>query len=128
MPATGLQATGSTYDSSAYDVYSALQSELSPFLQAQAAQTTGKSGITSVPPVASTLFKPTGSGSYVINSNGTIAEVEGDGSLYGMTLQQWQPLYNAGARPAGDVGNNLKMYSLADNLQALQQQTTPASA
>jgi hypothetical protein len=82
VPATG-QGFGSTYDSSAYDVYSALQSELGPLLEAQS-QTTGRSGITSVPPIAAGLFAPTGTGNYVRYGDGTIAEVESDGSIYGI--------------------------------------------
>jgi hypothetical protein len=96
------QATGSTYDSSAYDVYSALQSELGPMLQARQG-----SGITTAPaPVASSLFAPTGSGQYVAYKGtgaggNSINEVETDGSLYHLGLPEWQSIIaaNGGKEP-----------------------------
>jgi hypothetical protein len=119
VPANGLQSVGSTYDSSAYDVYSALQSELTPFLQGQAAQTSASSGISSVPAVASTLFGPTGSGHLVRYPNGSIAEVESDGTLYGLNPDEWNNLRNAGQTYTSlpDTGP-VNMFSAAGNLQA----------
>jgi hypothetical protein len=70
---TACRATGSTYDSSAYDVYS-------------------------VPPVASTLFRPTGTGQYAQYGNGTVAEIESDGSQLGLTYGQWNDLIGTGAK------------------------------
>jgi hypothetical protein len=98
VPANGLQGVGSTYDSSAYDVYSALQSELSPFLQAQANQTGTSSGVSSVPPVASTLFNPSRHRPVRQYGNGTVAEIESDGSQLGLTYGQWNDLLGKGAK------------------------------
>jgi hypothetical protein len=121
VPANGLQATGSTYDSSAYDVYNALQSELGPFLQAQANQTGTSSGVTSVPPIASTLFRPSGTGQYAQYGNGTVAEIESDGSQLGLTYGQWNDLIGTGAKvtqvlPVGAPAGNTAYYETSGNL------------
>jgi hypothetical protein len=122
VPANGLQGVGSTYDSSAYDVYSALQSELSPFLQQQAAQTGASSGAAAaVKPIASTLFKPNLTGQYVVYKNGAYGEIEQDGSVYGISApeasaDQWGKIW-ATATPIGDT---LTAYSdRSSNLKAV---------
>ena len=77
------QSYGSTYDSSAYDVYNALSGQLE-----QLRQTSG-TGTTAAPtPVASTLFAPSGSGRFVRYADGGVFEVESDGSLFGLTPNQ----------------------------------------
>jgi hypothetical protein len=87
------QSFGSTYDSSAYDVCNALSGQLE-----QLRQTTGAGGITAAPaPVASTLFAPSHTGNYVSYDNGSVFEVEGDGSQFNLVADQWQPLQAAGA-------------------------------
>jgi hypothetical protein len=128
VPANGLQGVGSTYDSSAYDVYSALQQELGPFLQQQAAQTGSSSGISTVPPIASTLFAPTGSGNYVAYKNGTIAEIESDGSQLGLIDDEWRRLA-AGGATYKSLGTDLtsgQYFETATNLANVGQ--GPASA
>jgi hypothetical protein len=83
------------YDSTSFDLYNALSGQLE-----QIAQTGTSSGAAQASgPVASTLFNPTGSGDYVRGSNGMIAEVESDGSLFALTRPQWQQLEkNAGGK------------------------------
>jgi hypothetical protein len=128
VPANGLQGVGSTYDSSAYDVYSALQQELGPFLQQQAAQTGSSSGISTVPPIASTLFAPSGSGNYVAYKNGTIAEIESDGSQLGLIDDEWRRLA-AGGATYKSLGTDLtsgQYFETATNLANVGQ--GPASA
>lgn len=80
VPANGLQATGSTYDSSAFDVYSALMPQLEALRQ-----TGTSSGVTDVPPIAQSIFAPNWTGKYVKYTNGTIGEIESDGSVYGIS-------------------------------------------
>jgi hypothetical protein len=129
VPANGLQGVGSTYDSSAYDVYSALQSELTPFLQGQAAQTDASStGIAAaVLPVASTLFAPTYSGNYVKDAKtGLIGEVETDGSVFGFTPAQWSTAAGKGGGTSlNTIGHIGQAYSTEGNLARV---ATPAPA
>jgi hypothetical protein len=101
------QQTASTYDSSAYDVYSALTGQLGA-LSEQVRQTSGSS-VTSAPaPLASSLFAPNMTGQYVgyrgdgsAGSNG-IYEVETDGSLYHLDMPEWQKIIasSGGKEPA----------------------------
>jgi hypothetical protein len=106
VPANGLQANGP--DNTAVQVYDALQSELAPFLQQQAAQTDASSAgvAAAVAPVASTLFAPNLTGKYVRYNQGTIGEIESDGSIYGisgpeLTDAQWADVRNAGISSLG---------------------------
>jgi hypothetical protein len=60
IPAAAVVPGGGSYDSSAYDVYSALQSQLTPLLEQAQKSTGGKTGdgITTAPtPATSPLFK-----------------------------------------------------------------------
>lgn len=110
IPAAAVVPAGSTgsggYDSSSYDTYNALQPELAQILQAQQALATAGagSGITAAPApvsspilntpapapaaakksIAQTLFAPRGTGNYVKYGDGTLGEVEQDGSIYGI--------------------------------------------
>jgi hypothetical protein len=126
MPAAAVvPAGGGSYDSSAWSAYNALQDEIGTLArQNEAARQTGAAGSGASAavkgPLASTLLAPSGSGRYVQNGNGTIAEVESDGSLYGMQLGEWLPFYNSGSRPGAYVDNSLTMYSIGQNLAARQ--------
>lgn len=98
-------ATGSTYDSTSFDTYNALQPELERILQQQAASTSNSGGITSAPaPIASTLFSPTYSGNYLRYSDGWVGEAETDGSQLWFTPSEWQTAIakNGGAEPKYD--------------------------
>lgn len=132
IPAAAVVPGGGSYDSSAYDVYSALQSQLSPLLE-QARNATGGTtggGVTTAPaPIASTLFKPSFSGNYVRRADGLIAEVEADGSLYALTKTQWADV-NRQAPGAGKQVTNLgaslpaSVYSLARNIKSAAANST----
>lgn len=87
---------GGGYDSSAYDVYNALQSQLGPLLD-QARQSTGGApggGINTAPaPVASPLFKP---GFYRSPADGAIYQVDAAGKRDWLTPAEWKSLGAAG--------------------------------
>jgi hypothetical protein len=96
-------------------VYNALSAQLGKL--SEAVQTGSSSGINSAPaPIASTLFNPQNTGTYVKGPDGTISEVESDGSLFGMTYSQWLPISNGGAQISAEVPAAQTMYSLAQNL------------
>lgn len=133
IPAAAIaaQPTGS-YDSSAYDVYSALQSELGPVLEQlreQGKQSTGGGtggGVTKAPgPLASGLLAPTYNGKYVRFSDGLIAEMESDGSLFWLNPTESKKAFG-GKSWAGRVNQlNVKapsqnIFSTAKNLLAKQ--------
>jgi hypothetical protein len=104
MPAAAVvSGGGGGYSSDAFSAYNALQDEIGTLArQNEAARQTsaGGSGVGTVPaPIASTLFNPTGSGTYAQYANGTVAEVESDGSQLGLGYAQWEPLRAAGAHP-----------------------------
>jgi hypothetical protein len=95
MPAGAVVPAGS-YDSSAWSAYNALQDEIGTLArQNEAARQTGAAGSGAgaavTGPIASSLFAPTGSGP-LVRYGTTIAEVEGDGTLYGLSLPEWQAL------------------------------------
>lgn len=46
-------------------------------------------------PIAAGLFAPIGTGNYVHLGNGIGAEVESDGSLFGITSEQWQRIISS---------------------------------
>jgi hypothetical protein len=94
IPSSGVQ--GAYPDTSGTDMYNQLEGQLER-LQASQAVPVPK-------PVASTLFAPTGSGNYVRTADGTIAEVESDGSAFGLTAPQWAPLAKQGAAWSAQVG------------------------
>lgn len=78
VPSTGVQAAYP--DTGAVDTYNTIMDQL---LKQQAAMNPPVPAA-APKPVASSLFAPTGSGKYVRYGSGTIAEVESDGSLYGI--------------------------------------------
>jgi hypothetical protein len=79
---------GGSYDSSAFDVYNALQPQLEALMQTGAA-----GGVKAAPkPVASTIFAPSNSGRVLTYSDGRSYELEKDGSLFGLTSQQLHQL------------------------------------
>lgn len=106
IPAAAVVPAGGTYDSSSYDLYSALQPELAKILEQQSAQTGGTgSGITSAPdPIASGLLAPSHSGQYVGYSQGGIYEVESDGSLYHLSGPEWTQVIKARGGDASYTG------------------------
>lgn len=128
----GAAMTGAApYDSTASDLYGAVQ----PQLEALSNQLTQLSANPPMPvpapPIASTLTTPLGTGSYVHLSDGTIAEVEGDRSMFGMTPQQWLPLFQGGARETANLPSTPNYYSTVRNLTPpppIPVATTPAKS
>lgn len=121
---TTMGGASGIYDSTSTDLASFLSPQLGA-MQSQLNALTAAPSSSSTPtpvagPIASSLLAPKGTGTYVINGNGTIGEVESDGSIFGMTLPQWMPLYDAGARPAATVDNALPMSTLGGNIAAMQ--------
>lgn len=114
LPAAAVVAptAGAGYDSSSYDLYNALQSELQPLFQNQGGS------VTAPAPVASSIFAPTGSGQLVRYNNGTIAEVESDGTLLGLTPDQFTALSSKGQTFTSLSGAQPKVYTTAGNLAA----------
>jgi hypothetical protein len=99
------------YDSSASDVYGLVQPQLES-LGSQLSDLNTKLG--SVPvsqapasPVASRLANPLYNGNYIRNAGGGFAEIESDGSLLGLTAQQWANAYKV----AGQSGVNVQQLS-----------------
>lgn len=110
VPASG----SGTYDTGDYGAYQSLQDEINKLADAQQTSAAG-SGITSAPaPISTTLFAPSGTASsYIRYGNGTVAEVESDGSVFGIAPgQQWdhsKPIVNVpwyGAEAGGPVYND----------------------
>lgn len=60
-------------------------------------------GLSAQVPLASKLFAPTDSSTFVHYANGTVAQVQSDGSQLGLSWGQWQPLSAAGARPSVEM-------------------------
>jgi hypothetical protein len=88
--------SGGAYDSTSFDLYNALQPEIDQLMA-----TRGPS-VTSAPaPVASMLFAPTGSGQLVGFADGSVREVESDGSTYHLSLPELGALTqaNGGRQP-----------------------------
>ena len=106
------QQTASTYDSSAYDVYNALSGQLE-----QMRQTVGTPAATQAPkPIASTLFAPSGTGNYVRYKNGTIGEVESDGSIYGIAPGEIWNVANGYTQLAPDMESKTAYFDKLKNL------------
>lgn len=116
MPAAAVVgSSGGGYDSTSFDLYNALQPEISQILQQQQSQQTGGApggGVSEAPaPIASTLFAPTYNGNYVHFLSGETAEVESDGSLLNLTQSE-------GARALGKGG-----WRAANQLEVAQPKT-----
>jgi hypothetical protein len=119
LPAAAVVPAGGP-DNSAFQVYDSLHSELGAFMEQQAAQTNARSGISSVPPIASTLFAPAGTGQLVGLSDGTTAEIESDGSLFGLSAQQgWQQWEKAKGQVTAVSGPAPLYYSTAGNVSGI---------
>lgn len=85
----GTGSSTATYDSTAFDIYDALQQQISD-LASQQQTSSPSSGASATPgPIASSLFAPTGQGPLVRYGTG-IYEVEADNSLYKESLPEWQ--------------------------------------
>lgn len=111
-------SVGSGYDSSAYDVYNALQPQLE-----QLRQTQGTTAAAAPAPVASTLFAPTYDNNYVRYADGTTAEVESDGSLLWLNQDQYNQAGKlaGGPIPAVNLPQRTapsKIYNTGENLAA----------
>jgi hypothetical protein len=126
-------SSGSGPNNSAYDVYSALQSELAPLLQQQAAAT-GTGGITTAPaPIASSLFSANRTGNYVAQTNNDgvqgVFEVESDGSLYHLSSADWTGINSNGRVPYSELPKNIgaPFYGLEGNLTAANKGTGPTA-
>jgi hypothetical protein len=88
-----LTTGGGVYDSTANDLYSAFQPQLEHIIR----NTTPTTPTPPVPvpaqaKIASTLLGPSGSGKYVRDPRGMVAEVQSDGSLLALTNKQWTAL------------------------------------
>jgi hypothetical protein len=96
--ATGpaIAGTATPYDSSVLDAYNGLQEQLDGITNRLTAPLPVPEA-----PVASKLFAPQGTGNYV-HFDGIGGEVESDGSVFGITAEQWQQILardpNAGAK------------------------------
>lgn len=55
-------------------------------------------------PIAAGLFAPTNSGNFALYGNGTVAEVESDGSQLGLNWSQWNALQGQGAKVTQTMG------------------------
>lgn len=82
-------------------------------------------------PLASTLYNPVGTGNYVRQTDGLIAEVESDGSLFGLTGNQFASVVqsNGGTVPSvTQLGKLPNVYSLQSNLDAAAARRSAATA
>lgn len=79
------------YSSEASDVYNAIQPQLSTIGTSvnQLLADKAKADSNDTIPLAASLFSPTFSGTYLRDNKGSIVEVQGDGSLYGLTGNDW---------------------------------------
>jgi hypothetical protein len=123
IPSSGVQ--GAYPDTSGTDMYNQLEGQLER-LQASQAVPVPK-------PVASSLFAPNRTGTYVRGADGSIAEVESDGSLYGLTGGDWAGIEKAsgglGSTPLTQFTSNLpQYYSIQGNLSAAQSKITGGTA
>jgi hypothetical protein len=123
VPSSGVQ--GAFPDTSATEVYNALQDQFGKILDQQAAQTSNSNGgLTAPAPIASTLFAPTYSGSYATTSTGQPVEIESDGSLFHLNTN----FINQVAQKGGTysvLAQDPGWYSLTGNLQAKQSGAAP---
>jgi hypothetical protein len=112
---TSLAGAGGVYDSTSAD----LAGYLGPQLDSIGSRLTAleNPSASSPIPVASTLVSPAGTGSYVRTPNGSIAEVESDGSLFGLTYNQWVPVSSSGYQSVPSFGSQT-LYSSAANVAA----------
>jgi hypothetical protein len=132
IPAPASQQTASAsgwapYDSTASDVYNALQ----PMLERVSNQLDTQRSPIPLPPMASNLDAPTFTGTYVTYGDGSVHEVQSDGSLFHLSLPQYgdvqrrfgtdkvAPLTIAGAAPTA--------YSTTSNLMARIKAATGAA-
>lgn len=120
-------SVGGTYDSSASDLYGVIGPQLESIGNAvraqQAPPTPVPAGVS-----ASGLFAPSNTGNYVRYGDGTIAEVQQDGSLLGLSYSQWVPLATAGARYADIPGATPQISTTWGNLTRVNTPPTPAPA
>lgn len=129
LPAAAVEPQSlGAYDSTSFDLYNALQPELEQILQTG----TSGGGVAAPPPVASTLFAPSGSGKYVGYGNG-LYEVEPDGSLYHLSPGEWASIIkaNGGRKPAGTQLSGPapgQQYGGTGNLQTWLNKANPAKA
>ena len=123
MPA-GAVVNPSTYDSSAWSAYNALQDEIGTLArQNEAARQTSAdgSGVSSAVkgPIASTLFAPSYSGNYWHMGSG-LGEFESDGSMLVFNADQWKQASAAPGYQFTDLGNqNVPGTSWASTTQNL---------
>jgi hypothetical protein len=115
--ATGpaIAGTATPYDSSVSDVYNSLQGQLDSLNTKLTAPIP-----TPAAPSASKMFAPGYTGNYVRLSNGVIGEVENDGSIFGLTGQQW--------RQAADQGAQYSQLASAPTWYSTEQNTNTAAA
>lgn len=104
------------YSSAGTDVYNALQGQLDKMQD----QLNGPPIPVPAPPkpIASTIFKPTGTGNYYHLGNGIGVEVESDGSLFGINQEQWAQIQanDPNAKVLGKLGGTPNWYSTEKNV------------
>jgi hypothetical protein len=95
MPAAGIAVPagavqGTFPNTTESDVYNSIMDQL---LQQQASMTsTSPAPATAPKPIASTLFAPSDSRQFVLYGDGTVTQLQSDGSQLGLNWSQWQPL------------------------------------
>lgn len=82
------------YSSAASDTYNALQPQLSTIGTAVAGLLAEKSKTADIIPIASTLYAPSNTGNVVRDAQGSVVEVQADGSLYGLTPKEYNKIIN----------------------------------
>lgn len=122
IPAAAVAPSGG-YDSTSYDLYNSLQSEISGIAE-QNRQTVGSSAAAAPTPIASTLFQPTYNGNYARTPDGQGVEIESDGSLFHINDKAAQQIAGQGGSYASLV-DNLGWYSTTGNLKAVNSGQAP---
>ena len=132
-------STTATYDSTAFDIYDALQSQITDLASQQQTSSPATSPASSPasgaaatpPPIASTLYAPADSGRLASYANG-LYEVESDGSLYHLSPSEWQGLIksNGGKKPGATAiaGNAPTSYGGSGNLANFIKRSNPAAS
>lgn len=118
VPASGsYSAGGQVASAGGFGAYDSTASDVAGWLSPQLDELRRLSSPTPVPaPIASTLFAPSGTGNYVRRGDGLVAEVQSDGSLFGMTLDQWVKAGQPSATDLAGLPNTVPIYSTQTNV------------
>jgi hypothetical protein len=118
-------APGAAYDSTSADLAGYLGPQLDAIGSQLAKMQSNPSPTPVAAPIASKLFAPSDSGNFVLYPSGTVGQVQSDGSVYGLSWNEWMPI-SRGASPSpvpAGVGN---YFDRVSNLKAGT--PTPAAA